>query len=81
MTVAVVAAISILFGGVIAISESAQQVQPTLNSTSANASYNMSVSVFTGVSQAGTGVVWGGIAAIVLVALGILVVAGRSGGR
>lgn len=84
VTVAAVTAITALFVGVTAISESAQQAQPTLssaNSSAANASYNLSVGVFTGASQAGIGIVWFGVGAIVVVALGMLVMAGRSGGR
>lgn len=83
-SVAVLLAISVLFVGVTALSESAQQTKPTLNSSSSNASYNLSVDVFTGVSEAGgQALVYGGIAAIIIVSLGILVVAGgmTGGGR
>jgi len=78
-TVAVGMATTILVVGVYAISESAQQAQPALNTSSANQTYNLSVDVFTGISQAGISVVWGGVAAIVLVALGFLVFAGTGG--
>lgn len=80
-TVATLLSISVLFVGVIAISESAQQTKPTLNSSAANTSYNVSVDVLTGLGQAGIGIVWFGIAAVVLVSLGLLVVAGGTGGR
>lgn len=81
MTVAVGMAVSVLFVGIIAMSEAAQQAKPQLNSSAANATYNTSVGVFTGVGQAGgEGVVWFGVAAIIVGALVLLVVAG-SGGR
>lgn len=81
-TVAALGAITILFVGLTGVSESAQQVKPTLNSTTANQTYNMSVGVFGGVSEGtATALPWFGVAAIVLVALGLLVVAGKSGGR
>jgi hypothetical protein len=74
--------ISVLFVGVFAISESAQQAKPALDSPAANSSYQMGVDVFGGMTQGGgQAVVWGGIAAVVLVALGFLVYAGSSGGR
>lgn len=83
VSVAMGMAISVLFVGVIAISEAAQQSeQRAMNASNSSArAYNVSVDVFGGVGQTGEGIVWFGIAAIVLVALGILVVAGRSGGR
>lgn len=53
-------------------------VQNGTNST-ANA-WNATTGVFDGIGQAaGPAIVWGGIAAIVLVALGFLVYAGQSG--
>lgn len=82
VTVAVTLAITMLFVGLTAISESAQQAQPALDSTSANESYDLATGVFGGAMQGGAeAIVWFGIAAIVLVALGLLVSAGRSGGR
>lgn len=78
-TVAALLAISVLFVGVTAISEQAQQVEGTLNTTAANQSYNLSVGVFSGIGQASIGIVWFGIAAIVLMSLGALVVAGGGG--
>lgn len=81
VTVAVMTAISVLFVGVYAMSEAAQQAEPSTQSTAANQSYNMSVDVFTGISQGGgQGIVYFGVAAIVLVSLGFLVYAGASGG-
>lgn len=81
VSLAALLAIPLLFIGVIAMSESAQQVEPTLNSTSANTSYSVAEQVFNGVSTAGIGIVWFGIAAVVVVALGFVVFAGQSGGR
>lgn len=78
-TVAALGAISFLFVGVTAISESAQQAEPTIDSEAGNASYQLGVDVFGGVSQAGIGIVWFGVAAIVVVSLGLLVVAGNGG--
>jgi len=81
-SVAALLAIPVFFLGITAISESAQQTQPALNSTSANASYNLSVGVYEGIGQAGaSSIPWFGVGAVVLVALGVLVVAGASGGR
>lgn len=81
-SVAALMSITVLFVGAFAISESAQQTKPTLNSTSANQSYDLSVEVFGGVMQTGgQGIIWFGVAAIVLVAMGLLVMAGQSGGR
>lgn len=80
-SVASVISVSVLFAGVYAISESAQQHESGINSSSAQNASDMAEGVFSGASQAGTGVVWFGVAAIVVVALGLLVVAGASGGR
>lgn len=81
--VAVATGISILLLGVRAISQQAQQAAPGANNSAAyNASYNTSVGVFEGISLAGgPGIVWFGVAAIVLVACGFLVVSSRGGGR
>lgn len=66
--------------GLWAISLQAQAVEPTLNSSAANATYNVSISVYEGVGTAGgTAVVWFGVAAVVLVACGVLVKAARGG--
>lgn len=79
VSVAVMLAISMLFVGLTAISESAQQAKPALDSTSANESYDLATGVYGGAMQGGSeAIVWFGIAAIVLVALGLLV--GASGG-
>lgn len=81
-SVAILGAITFLFVGFTAISESAQQAEPGLNSTASNSSYQLGVDVFTGVGEAGgQALVYGGIGAIVLIALGIAVVAGSGGGR
>lgn len=80
--VAVVMLVSVLFVGVVAMSESAQQVEPEINTTAGNQSYDVAHEVFSGTVQSGgVGVVWFGIAAVVLVALGWLVGASRGGGR
>jgi len=82
-SVAVLLSIVILFGGITAVSNSAQESQDVAVTNGTNntaAAYNMTEDVYTGVGQAmGPGVVWMGIAAIILVALGYLVVAGQSG--
>lgn len=80
-SVAALGAITILFVGVTAISEAAQQAKPATSTDAANASYNLSVDVFTGIGQAGIGIVWFGVAAVVLVALGLLVAGNPGGGR
>lgn len=74
-------AISVLFVGVFAISESAQQAETNVTTEAQNSSYQLGVDVFGGLASAGTGIVWFGIAAVVVVALGFLVFAGASGGR
>jgi hypothetical protein len=78
--VAALGGITVLFVGVIAMSESAQQAEPALNTAAANESYAAAEQVFGGVAGGGgQAVVWAGIGAVVLVALGFLLVAGRSG--
>lgn len=70
--------------GLYALSYQSQSVQSTaLNSSNKSASvYNTTNTVFNGVGQAGANALaWGGVGAVVVVALGVLVVAGRSGGR
>lgn len=83
-TVASLGSITVLLVGVYAISESAQQSKDTaLNaSNSSSTAWNVSNDVFNGVLQGGgEGIVWFGVAAVIIVALGFLVTAGRSGGR
>lgn len=81
-TVAVTAAISVLFVGVWAIGQQASTVQPKLNSSAANASYDAATGVFETVGgPGGSGIVWFGVGAIVIAAMGFLVVASRGGGR
>lgn len=73
-------AVSALFVGITAISESAQQTEPELNSTSANDSYDLATGVFGGVSGAAVpALVFGGVGAVIAIALGILLTAGRRG--
>lgn len=79
-SVAILGAVTFLFVGFTAISESAQQAEPSVSSTPANESYQLGVDVFTGVGQAGGQMlVLGGIGAIVVISLGVLVVAGGGG--
>lgn len=79
----VLGSISMLVVGVFALSEQAQQVKDpaVTNGTNATESaYNTTSTVVEGVTTAaGPGLVWMGVAAIVLVALGFLVYAGSSG--
>lgn len=73
-------AVSILFVGVTAVSESAQQHSATTDA--GNSSVALADGVFGGtIEAAGPAVVIGGIAAVIVVSLGILLTAGRSGGR
>jgi len=80
-SVASLLSITVLFVGVFAVSESAQQHQSGINSTAAENASSMADSVFNGVFSAGQGIVWFGVAAFVVVALGLLVASGASGGR
>lgn len=80
-SVASLLSITVLFVGVFAVSESAQQHESGINSSAAENASNMADGVFNGLFQAGQGIVWFGVAAVVCVALGYLVVAGASGGR
>jgi len=82
-SVAGLLAIPLLFIGVTAISESAQQTEQTAVNASAEShdAYNMSTTVFNDVAQGGgEAIVWFGIAAVIIVAVGFLV-AGGTGGR
>lgn len=75
--------IVLFFVGLIAVSESAQQSKDNVqDGTAGSDAYNMSVGVFEGVSKGGgEAIVWFGVAAVICVALGYLVVAGQGGGR
>lgn len=80
VSLAVGIAVSVLFVGVTAISESAQQHTPDSAAGSDGAA--LADGVFGGALEAaGPAVVVGGVAAIVLVSLGVLLSAGRTGGR
>lgn len=74
-------AVGMTFIGAIALSEAAQQSEQTATNTSAGAdAWNVSVDVFGGIGQAAApAIVWMGVAAIVLVAVGLLVMAGNNG--
>jgi hypothetical protein len=80
-SVATLGGISMLFVGVYALSEAAQQSETQATSTSAGATaWDLSTSVFDGIGVAGgSGVVFMGVAAFILVSLGALV--STAGGR
>jgi len=81
-TVGLLGAISMLFVGVVAISQSATQAESEVTTTAETEAYSVVEGVFSGLGFAGDAIVWGGIAAVVLVALGVLVTAsGVTGGR
>lgn len=82
-TVAVAMGVSVLFVGLIAMSQAAQDAESSaMNASDGGAAYNTSVELFTGFGEVGGQlVVFGGVAAIVLGSLGLLYLAGRSGGR
>lgn len=81
-SVAILGGISMLFVGFIAVSTAAQSSESNALSSGNNSAdaYNATEQVFNGLGQAmGPGVVWMGIAAIILISLGYLVVASNSG--
>jgi len=82
-TVSILAGISILVVGFFGLQAQATNVKDAAVANGTNASaeaYNMTSGIFEGIGQAASpGIVWFGIAAIVLVGLGFLVVAGNSG--
>lgn len=81
-TVGVLLGAVMMFVGIIALSENSQQVEDTaLNNSNASAdALNVTNDVIGGVGQAGgQAIVWMGIGAIIVGALGVLVYAGRSG--
>lgn len=80
--VAITATLSMIFVGLLAISEQAQEFSPDANTSDAtNSTYDLSRDLFEGVfNVGGEGMVWFGVGAIVIVAMGLLVAAG-SGGR
>jgi hypothetical protein len=75
----------ILFIGIIGIGRSADLAYDpavTNGTNSSAAAYNMSQGVFEGIGTAAApAVVWAGVAALVLLALGLLVSVSRGGGR
>ena len=80
-SVAVLGGITILFVGFFGLSQQASQTQSAINQTGASGSaFNTSTQVFGGAGQVmSSAVVWMGIAALILVVLGYLVMAGNSG--
>lgn len=81
-SVAILGGITMLFVGFIAVSNAAQSAQPNAMNGSQNAqdAYNATEGVFNGLGQAmGPGVVWMGVAAFVMIALGYLYLASQSG--
>lgn len=76
-TLGILGAITMLFIGLIAISTAAQQSESVaMNSTNGGAeAWNATTGVVEGVGQAaGPAVVYGGVAAVILIALGLLYV-------
>jgi hypothetical protein len=81
-SVAVVMAVSVLFVGFVAVSQSAENVESTAvnGSNATHDAYNLSTGVFDNVGTYGSrALVYGGVGAIVVVSLGYLVMAGRRG--
>lgn len=82
-SVASLGAIVMLLVGFIGLGELASDTESVAvtNGTNATAdSFNMTTEVFGGLGQAASGgIVWMGVAAVILVALGFLVLAGSSG--
>lgn len=81
-TIAALGGISMMVVGIFALSEAASQSESTAMQTEAGGeAWNVSTTVFDGVGQAaGPSVVMMGVAAVILVALGVLV-ASSGGGR
>lgn len=82
-SVGVLGGITVLFVGVYGLSEAASQTRDpaVTNGTNSTASaWNSTTAVLDGVGQAfSPALVWMGVAAIVLIALGFLIAAGNSG--
>jgi len=82
-SVAALGGIAVLFVGFFGLQEAASQSKDaavTNGTNSTSAAWNTSTEVFNGLGQAfGPGIVWFGIAAVIIVALGFLVMAGNSG--
>lgn len=82
-TVAVALAVVILFVGIIGANSAAESTEDPAVTNGTNTSgdaWNFTTGIADGVGQAfGPGVVWMGVAAIVLGSLGVLLAAGRSG--
>lgn len=85
ISIGILGGIVLLFVGIFAINESAEQAyEPAVtNGSNASASaYNTSEAVIQGVAQSTTPyLVYAGVAAFILVSLGILLVASQRGGR
>ena len=81
-SIALLGGTSILFVGIFAISNAAQSSESTALSASnesANA-YNATTGITEGITQAaGPGIVWMGVAAFIVIALGYLVVSSGRG--
>lgn len=74
-TLGILGGITMLFIGVIAVSQAAQQSESTaMNSTNGGAAaWNATTGVVEGLGQAaGPAVVYGGVAAVILIACGLL---------
>lgn len=80
--VGVAAALSMLFIAVSALSQQSQSAADATNTESANATYDTVNGVIEGVTHGGgEALIWFGVAAIVLVACGLLIAAAAGGGR
>lgn len=78
--IAMVTSATVLLLGGYAMSEQAQQVRPSLNTTAQNNSYNASVAVFQGVTNnGGQAIIWFAAVGVILLSLGVLVMASRGG--
>jgi len=82
-SIGILGGISILFIGFYGLSEQASQTRDAAvaNGTNSSASaFNSTSAVFDGLGQAfAPGLVWMGVAAVILIALGFLLAAGNSG--
>lgn len=81
-TLSVMMGVSVLFVGTFALSEAGDQHKDNLSSSTAENASSVADGVFGGLlSGGGQGIIWFGVAAIILVSLGLLVGVSRGGGR
>jgi hypothetical protein len=85
MSIGLLGGVVVLFIGIVGIGRSADLAyEPAVvnGSNSSAAAYNMSQGVFEGVGAvASPAIVWAGVAAFVVLSLGLLVAVGSGGGR